>query len=143
MNWFTRANLTLLGRPLSPPTTLSPDSIPAGVVLREGRLIPWIGGVLGRMGGPAAAVTLRRTIVVSPGAPLTTRLLAHELTHVRQWSEDPLFPVRYALATLRHGYHANPYEVEARAVEAGLPAGELAFAPAPDPTGTAPPTPPA
>jgi hypothetical protein len=47
-------------------------------------------------------------------------LLAHEMAHVRQWRADPLFPVRYALATLRHGYRDNPYEVEARAVASAI-----------------------
>lgn len=120
MSLSERARTAILGRRIPPPPALPPDSVPAGVVLREGRLVPWIGGVLGRMGGPAAAVTLRRTIIVSPAYPVTPALIAHELTHVRQWREDVLFPVRYALASLRHGYHANPYEVEAREVEASL-----------------------
>jgi hypothetical protein len=120
MSLIERARTAFLGRRISLPTAIPPDTVPAGVVLREGRLIPWIGGVLGRMGGPAAAVTLRRTIVVSPAYPVTSSLIAHELTHVRQWREDRLFPLRYALASLRHGYHRNPYEVEAREVEASL-----------------------
>ena len=28
-----------------------------------------------------------------------------------------LFAIKYSLWTLRHGYHMNPYEVEARAAE--------------------------
>jgi hypothetical protein len=120
MSLLERARATILGRRIPPPPALPPDSVPAGVVLREGRLVPWIGGVLGRMGGPAAAVTLRRTIIVSPAYPITPALIAHELTHVRQWRQDRLFPVRYALASLRHGYEANPYEVEAREVEGSL-----------------------
>lgn len=111
----------LLGARVAPPAALPPDSVPPGVTLREGGLIPRIGGVLGRMRGPAAAVTLRRTIVLRPGVRLTESLLAHELAHVRQWQEDPLFPVRYTLATLRHGYWNNPYEVEARAAAAAPP----------------------
>ena len=83
--------------------------------LRRGRLVPWIGGRLIRSPRRAAAVTLGRTIVVDPAADLTEQLLRHELAHVRQWREDALFPLRYALATLRHGYRNNPYEVEARA----------------------------
>ena len=121
MTWSERLGTALLGRRIVPPASIPPEALPPGVVIREGRLIPWIGGVLGRMGGPAAAVTLRRTIVVSPRSPLTPRLLAHELTHIRQWREDALFPVRYAFASLRHGYRQNPYEVEAREVEASLP----------------------
>ncbi len=90
------------------------EEVPPGVVLREGKLIPWLGGKFGRMKGPAAAVTLGRTIVVNPEVRLTPDLLTHELVHVRQWEVDRLFPVRYAIATLRHGYRNNPYEVEAR-----------------------------
>ncbi len=106
----------LLGERESPPPQLPPDSIPADVCIRRGYLIPRLGGWFSRMQGPAAAVTMRRTIVVRPGVELTPSLLAHELAHVRQWRADHLFPLRYCIATLRHGYHRNPYEVEARAV---------------------------
>jgi hypothetical protein len=105
----------VLGEPLAPPSELAPGSLPPGVRLVSGRLIPRLGGLFARMGGAASAVTLGNTIVVHPGARLTGPLLAHELEHVRQWREDRFFPLRYSLATLRHGYHANPYEVAARA----------------------------
>ena len=103
----------VLGRPVA--REVMPDgAIPAHVVLRRGRAIPWLGGFFARMGHPAAAVTLRRTIVLHPDTRVTPELLTHELVHVRQWQKDPLFPIRYSLATLRHGYEDNPYEVEAR-----------------------------
>ena len=121
MSLLERASGLLLGRRIPPPAGIPRELIPEGVVLREGRLIPRIGGLLARMGAPAAAVTLGRTIVVSPGARLSPQLLVHELTHVRQWREDVLFPVRYTLATLRHGYTNNPYEVEARQAAAAQP----------------------
>jgi hypothetical protein len=120
MMLMERARAAILGRRIELPAALPPEAVPPGVILREGRLVPWIGGLLGRMGGPAAAVTLRRTIVVNPRVPLSVSLLAHELTHIRQWRADSLFPVRYALASLRHGYRQNPYEIEARQVEASL-----------------------
>ncbi|HET8655854.1 MAG TPA: hypothetical protein VFL93_10100 [Longimicrobiaceae bacterium] len=110
----------VLGRRVPAPAALPPGLLPEGVVLRRGRLVPRIGGLLARMGGPAAAVTLRGTVIVHPAMEATPVLLAHELTHVRQWSADPLFPLRYTWATLRHGYHDNPYEVEARAAEAAF-----------------------
>jgi Domain of unknown function (DUF4157) len=120
-----RAAGLVLGRRIPPPAGVPDGLIPEGVVLREGSLVPRIGGLLARMGAPAAAVTLGRTIVVSPGARLSRQLLVHELTHVRQWREDLLFPVRYTLATIRHGYVNNPYEVEARqAAAAQLPSAE-------------------
>ena len=104
----------VLGRRLPLPVEVTSPEIKRTVTLREGRLIPWIGGKLGNMRGPASAVTLGRTIVIHPEARLTPSLFTHELVHVRQWRRDPLFPLRYALATLRYGYHDNPYEVEAR-----------------------------
>lgn len=95
-----------------------PDVVPHDVAIRRGRLIPRIGGVLARMGRPAAAVTLGRTIVVHPGIEITGRLLRHELAHVRQWRARPfLFPLLYAWNHLRYGYRNNPYEIEARAAE--------------------------
>jgi len=106
----------VLGRRMDPPADVAHDA-PGGVIFREGWLIPAIGGVLGRMKGPAAAVTLGRTIVVHPGVRLSRRLLVHELTHVRQWEADPWFPVRYTLETLKHGYRENRYEIEAREAE--------------------------
>ena len=114
MSLIQRAATALLGERIDPPGDLPPDSLPEGVTLRRGRLVPWIGGRLARSRRAALAVTLRRSIILEPGATLTAELLEHELTHVRQWRADPLFPVRYALDTLRHGYRDNPYEREAR-----------------------------
>lgn len=106
-----------LGRRVAPPPGIGADALPARVVLRSGALVPWLGGFFARMRSSAAAVTLGRTIVVNPKVRLTRSLLEHELAHVRQWERDRLFPIRYTLATLRHGYRNNPYEVEAREVE--------------------------
>jgi len=102
----------VLGEPVEAPPGMR---VPEGVVIRAGRWIPVLGGLMGSMSGPAAAVTLRRSIVVHPRYRLDEKLLAHELVHVRQWREDRWFPVKYALGSLRHGYWMNPYEVEARA----------------------------
>jgi hypothetical protein len=94
-----------------------PDA-PAGVVVRRGRWITALGGLLAGHSRAAAAVTLGRTIVLHPDVPLTPRLLRHELAHVRQWQRRRLtFPLHYAWLHLRHGYRANPYEIEARAAE--------------------------
>ncbi|MEX2583794.1 MAG: DUF4157 domain-containing protein [Gemmatimonadota bacterium] len=110
----------VLGQKLGDSPDLPDGQVPPTLVLRRGRLIPLIGGLLAGMNRSAAAVTLRRTIIVAPDVELTPRLLAHELAHVRQWEADWLFPLRYSLATLRHGYRDNPYEVEAREVEASV-----------------------
>jgi hypothetical protein len=99
---------------LGPPVPV-PHPLPPGVVVRTGRWIPVFAGMLGSMSGPAAAVTLRGSIVVYPGHEHDAKLLAHELVHVQQWRKDRWFPVKYALGSLRHGYWMNPYEVEARA----------------------------
>lgn len=120
MSLIERARTLVLGERMAPPAELR-GAVPDGVTLRRGRLIPRIGGLLARMGGPAAAVTLGDTIIVHPGVHLTSSLLAHELTHVRQWQQDALFPLRYTAATLRHGYRNNPYEVEARVASASPP----------------------
>lgn len=110
IDWLVRA---LARRPVVPP-----EPLPPGVAVRAGTWIPRLGGFLARMGRPAAAVTLGRTIVVHPDAELTPRLLRHELTHVRQWQRDRLgFAFRYAWYHLRYGYRHNPYEVEARRAE--------------------------
>lgn len=96
----------------------APAELPADVTVRAGRWIPVLGGWLTGTAGPAAAVTLGRTIVVHPAVRLSERLLRHELAHVEQWRRQPLtFAVRYAWQHLRHGYRDNPFEVEARAAE--------------------------
>lgn len=118
MSLMDRATGALFGPRVSLPPDLPAELLPEGVTLRAGRLVPKIGGIFGRMRGAAAAVTLGRTIVLNPDARLTRELLVHELTHVRQWREDALFPLRYTLATLKHGYWNNPYEVEARVAAA-------------------------
>jgi hypothetical protein len=124
---FQQLATIVLGTPAPDHPGIEPGTVPPAVTIRTGRLVPWLGGVLARMQGPAAAVTLGRTIVVRPDTRMTPTLLAHELAHVRQWEQVPFFPVRYVLATLRHGYRDNPYEVEARAIAASAssnPTGE-------------------
>jgi hypothetical protein len=97
-----------------------PIAVPRDVVVRKGRWIPRLGGMLSGHGRPALAVTLGRTIIVHPNAPVTQRLLQHELAHVRQWQQRPItFPLRYVWLHLRHGYRDNPFEIEARAAERG------------------------
>lgn len=106
----------ILGRP----EVTSPVPLPPEVSLRQSTLVPRIAGWLAGMKGPAAAVTLGRTILVDPGARLSGRLVRHELAHVRQWERQPrIFPIRYIAYHIRHGYGDNPFEAEARAAETG------------------------
>lgn len=100
-----------------------PEPIPSDVAVLRSAWIPVLGGWLSGMGGPAAAVTIGRMIIVHPKAPLSRRLLRHELAHVRQWQRQPwTFSIRYALNHLRYGYEQNPFEVEARNAERIPPA---------------------
>ena len=81
--------------------------------LRRGGLPPRIGGwALGR--ATVAAITLHRWVFLAPGVPAHPPLLLHELRHVQQFEATPLFPIRYLWASLRHGYHDNPFEADAR-----------------------------
>lgn len=99
------------------PAETSPE-VPGDVSVIRNRWIPALGGRLAGMSGPAAAVTLGRTIVLHPDARATSSLMRHELAHVEQWRRAPLtFPVLYTWCHLRHGYRDNPYEVEARSAE--------------------------
>lgn len=81
---------------------------------RRGGLALRVGGwCLGRR--TVSGITLWRTIALAPGVALDPALLLHELRHVRQFEEDPAFPLRYLWRSLRHGYLDNPYEADARA----------------------------
>jgi hypothetical protein len=78
------------------------------------------GGLPLRVGGwllgqsTVAAITLGRTIFVARTTRLDPGLLLHELRHVQQFAERKSFALRYIWESLRNGYHANRYEVDAR-----------------------------
>ena len=81
--------------------------------LRRGGLPPRVGGwALGR--ATVAAITLRRWVFLAPRVPANPSLLLHELRHWQQFESTPLFPIRYLWASVRHGYHDNPFETDAR-----------------------------
>jgi len=72
----------------------------------------------------AVALTIGHTIYVEPAhydpdSISGLALLAHELTHVRQWARDGWwhFAVRYGLEYLRRGYYGVSYERQAYAVQ--------------------------
>jgi hypothetical protein len=86
--------------------------------LREARFRS--GGIPVRIGGWAlgashvAGITLGRTVFLHDGTDLDEELLLHELRHVHQFRDEKSFPVRYLWQSIRRGYRANPYEVDAR-----------------------------
>jgi hypothetical protein len=81
--------------------------------LRRGGLPPRVGGwALGR--GTVAAITLRRWVFLAPQVPAHPPLLLHELRHLQQFEASSLFPIQYLWASLRYGYHDNPFEADAR-----------------------------
>jgi hypothetical protein len=83
------------------------------VRLRRGGLPPRLGGwALGR--NTVAAITLRRWVFLAPDVLAHPPLLLHELRHVQQFEASLLFPIQYLWASLRHGYHNNPFEADAR-----------------------------
>jgi len=87
------------------------------VELRYSRWIPALGGLASGT-GRVVAVTLGDTIIVHPASAVSTRLLRHELAHVRQWRAQPWsFAWRYAWQHLRHGYRDNRFEIAARQAE--------------------------
>jgi hypothetical protein len=45
--------------------------------------------------------------------------LKHELCHVKQFNEHGFFPfiLKYLVESIRHGYHNNKYEIDARQAE--------------------------
>jgi hypothetical protein len=59
-------------------------------------------------------ITLGRTVFLGPAARLDPELLLHEVRHVQQFGASPLFALRYLWELVRHGYHDNPYEADAR-----------------------------
>lgn len=89
----------------------------AQVRWRHGGIAPRIGGwCLGRR--TVSAITLGRTVFLSPDAHPSAELLLHELAHVRQFQDGPAFPVRYLWESIRRGYYMNRFEVDARAFAA-------------------------
>ena len=50
---------------------------------------------------------------LAPDAQLDAPLLLHEVAHVHQFQRINGFPALYLWESLRRGYHANRFEVEA------------------------------
>ena len=108
----------LIGHPVELPAAVTarfPDL--AAVRWRRGGLPVRVAGLfLGRTS--AAAITLWRTVFLSPAAPIEPELLLHELRHVHQFESSVAFPLLYLWESLVHGYKRNRYEADARAYAA-------------------------
>ena len=79
-----------------------------------------LGGLPLRIGGwslgaaTVSGITLWRTIWLVPDVALEAELLLHEIRHVQQFEASSSFPLQYIWESLRRGYHANRFEVDAR-----------------------------
>jgi hypothetical protein len=104
----------IVGRPVDLPPQLA-HQYPE---LREARYR--MGGLPLRIGGwtlgatTVSGITLWRTIWVEPGVKWEAELLLHEIRHVQQFEASVSFPLQYVWESLRRGYHANRFEVDAR-----------------------------
>jgi len=105
---------TIVGRPVELPPQLA-EAYPE---LRDARYR--VGGLPLRIGGlslgatTVSGITLWRTIWVEPGVKWEAELLLHEIRHVQQFEASVSFPLQYVWESLRRGYHANRFEVDAR-----------------------------
>jgi hypothetical protein len=108
----------VIGWPIELPARMTerfPDL--ASVRWRRGGIPVRVGGLfLGRTS--VAAITLWRTVFLSPAALLEPELLLHELRHVHQFESNLAFPLLYLWESLVHGYKRNRFEVDARAYAA-------------------------
>lgn len=102
-------------------------ALPASVLERypELEVIQWRrGGLPVNVAGwflgqrSVAAITLWRTVFLSSSVAVDAELLLHELRHVQQFESSITFPLRYLWESVRRGYFANRYEVDARAYAA-------------------------
>ena len=114
MGALTRLVESVLGRRVELPPQLA-DAYPE---LRHASYR--LGGLPLRVGGwslgasTVSGITLWRTIWVMPDAKWEAELLLHEIRHVQQFQASASFPFQYIWESLRRGYHANRFEVDAR-----------------------------
>ena len=114
MGALTRVVQALLGRPVDLPPQLA-HQYPElnGARYRIGGLPLRVGGwSLGA--SSVSGITLWRTIWLETTMQLEAELLLHEIRHVQQFEASVSFPLQYVWESLRRGYHANRFEVDAR-----------------------------
>lgn len=114
MGALTRIMRAIVGRSVDLPLQLA-EQYP------ELRLARYrVGGLPLRIGGwslgatTVSGFTLWRTIWVEPSFIREAELLLHEIRHVQQFQASVSFPLQYVWESLRRGYHANRFEVDAR-----------------------------
>jgi hypothetical protein len=114
LGYFAKVTHELLGKRIALPrevTAAWPEL--NELTYRRGGLPLRVGGIL--LGQTTvAAITLGRTIFLARDTSLNPELLLHELRHVQQFAERKTFPLHYIWESLRRGYHANRFEVDAR-----------------------------
>lgn len=104
----------IVGAPVELPPHLA-ASYPElrGARYRRGGLPPRVGGW--SLGTPTVAgITLWRTVWLAAQTHWDEELLLHEIRHVHQFQASASFPLCYIWESLRRGYHANRFEVDAR-----------------------------
>src|SRR4051794_32626759 len=105
---------TVIGRRIALPSRVL-DQYPEleAVKWRRGGLpVNVAGWFLGQRS--VAAITLWRTVFLSQSVLVDAELLLHEFRHVQQFEASPTFPLRYLFESVRRGYFANRFEVDAR-----------------------------
>jgi hypothetical protein len=114
MGRFAKLTRFIVGEPVELPKELRARYPELDIVtLRQGGIPPHVAGWLFGQRS-VAAITLWRTIFLGEGTALSADLLLHELRHVEQFGRGKAFPLHYIWQSLRHGYHRNRYEVDAR-----------------------------
>ena len=114
----------LIGRQTVLPTDILTRHPKLGRVrYRRGGLPPRVAGwCLGQR--MVSAITLWRTVWLGDTTRFDVELLLHEFRHIAQFESSRAFPVLYLWESLRQGYHANRYEVDAREYAAARLRGE-------------------
>ncbi len=93
----------------------------AGIRIKENSFLARIAALKLRSG--SVAMVLGRTIhlhnVSSEEFLKETRWVKHELCHVQQYKQHGFVPflAKYLWESIKHGYHNNKFEVEAREAE--------------------------
>lgn len=114
MGALSRILQAVFGRPVDLPPQLS-QQYPElnGARYRVGGLPLRVGGwSLGA--STVSGITLWQTIWLQDGDLMEAELLLHEIRHVQQFQASSSFPLQYIWESLRRGYHANRFEVDAR-----------------------------